>query len=327
MKLVKQFNTFLNNTVNINDDRLKTLNDRVDAISNFLSGAPVIGDMYIEVIPQGSMAHRTIIKPLPNHEFDADILLHLQPNENWEAKDYIQELYTAFRTSATYKDRLTRKSRCVRVQYAGDCHVDVVPFLERQPGLFYITNKDEGESGDYERTDPTGYTAWLDEQNRTTGGNLIKVIRLLKWLRDYKQTFTCRSVVLNILIGQRINSVHLLSDDKYYSDVPTTLVHALEDLRDYLNDYPTYMPMISDPACPELDYNHRWDNDQYLNFRQKVIFYAAKARAAYDEQDRTTSIKLWRELFGDDFGETTELSARTHGPRDQWRRAAATSGP
>lgn len=310
MKLVKRFNNFLDTSVNINDDRLKTLDDRVQAIDSFLSGAPVIGDIFIETVPQGSLAHRTIIKPLPGHEFDADILLHVEPQSDWVAKDYIEELYKAFRTSGIYKDRVTRKSRCVRVQYAGDCHVDVVPFIERSEGSYYITNRNEGDEGLYEQTDPLAYNEWLDMQSKITKGNLIKAIRLMKWLRDYKVTFTCRSVILNILLAERVNNVHLVQDANYYSDVPTTLVHLLEDLVEYLEPHAT-MPLIADPACPGVDYNHRWDEAQYLNFRSKIEFYAQCARAAYDEADLNQSIKLWQDLFGTGFGDlpTKSLAA------------------
>lgn len=305
MKLVKHFGNFLNDVVNIDDERLEILDKRVGSISDYLASAPVVGDAYIDVIPQGSMAHRTIIKPLNNHDFDADVLLHLEPQEGWMPKDYVEEVYKAFRLNGNYRDKVTRKNRCVTVQYANECHVDVVPFLELAPEQFFITNRNEGDDGAYEKTDPEGYTAWLDERNRITKGNLIKAIRLLKWLRDYKQTFTCKSVILNVLLAGRVNDINLLSDPNYYSDLPTTLVHLMEDLDSYLAAFPDYMPRIEDPTCPEVDYNHRWDNDQYLNFRNKISYYASKARAAYDEDDRSESIKLWRELFGEQFAPDT----------------------
>lgn len=301
MKLISHFGNFLNDVVNIDDERLEILDKRVGLISDYLATAPIIGDAYIDVIPQGSMAHRTIIKPLNNHDFDADVLLHLTPQDGWMPKDYVEEVYKAFRLNGNYKDKVTRKNRCVTVQYANECHVDVVPFLELASDQFYITNRNEGDDGTYERTDPEGYTGWLDDRNRIANGNLIKAIRLLKWLRDYKQTFTCKSVILNVLLAGRVNDANLMADPKHYSDVPTTLVHLLEDLRSYLDAYPDYMPRIEDPTCPEVDYNHRWDNDQYLNFRNKVDYYATKARAAYDEPDKSESIKLWRELFGYQF--------------------------
>ena len=322
MKLLSHFNNFLHDAVNIDEARLEVLDSRIGFISDYLETAPVVGDAFVDVIPQGSMAHGTIIKPFNGHEFDADILLHLRPQEDWLAKDYIEEVYKAFRLSGNYRNRVTRKNRCVTVQYANDCHIDVVPFLELQDGDFHITNRNEGEDGTYEQSDPTGYTSWLDERNRITGGNLIKSIRLLKWLRDYKQTFTCKSVVLNILIAGRVNDVNLLLDSKYYTDTPTTLVHLLEDLDAYLEPHFVYMPRIEDPTLPGVDYNHRWDNDQYLNFRKMIKYYATKARAAYDEPDRMKSIELWRELFGDQFASTVRTLSDIHGGIDVLTKAA-----
>jgi hypothetical protein len=307
MKLVGHFRPFLTETVNLDDARLKTLNDRVDIVAAFLETAPTIGDMFLGVTPQGSLAHRTIIKPLPDHEIDADILLELEPQGHWHPKDYVNETYTAFGSDGRFSSRVTAKNRCVRVKYASEMHIDVVPYVKFGDDG-YIMNREDGENGASERTDPEGYSEWLDDRSRITGGNLIKVIRLMKWLRDYKETFTCRSVILNLLLAERVTAARLAADPAYYGDVPTTLVHLLEDLSAYLQPYDTYMPRIVDPTCPEVDYNHRWDNDQYLNFRSKLASYATRARAALNEHDRDRSVALWQDLFGDDFASAKTLT-------------------
>jgi len=56
--------------------------------------------MFVEMIPAGSWAHRTIIKPVDeNDEFDADVLLSLEERDDCLPKDYIQGLYSAFRAA------------------------------------------------------------------------------------------------------------------------------------------------------------------------------------------------------------------------------------
>lgn len=73
MKLIKNFKKFLDQEVNLNRTRLKTLDERVTAITNFLSNAETFSSNYIDVIPQGSFAHKTIIKPVDEgDEFDAE---------------------------------------------------------------------------------------------------------------------------------------------------------------------------------------------------------------------------------------------------------------
>ena len=72
MKLLNYFKDFLDSTVNLNQTRLDLLDQRVQAIVSCLEDDSVIGTLIENHIPQGSWAHRTIIRPLPGDEFDAD---------------------------------------------------------------------------------------------------------------------------------------------------------------------------------------------------------------------------------------------------------------
>jgi hypothetical protein len=299
MKLIKHFDAFLINKVNLSDARIAQLDRRVTAVGNYLSGGDnVIANNYLELIPQGSYAHRTIINPVQaSDEFDADVLLSMKEVDGWDAEDYVQELYTVLRASSTYRDMVSRHDRCVKVDYANEFHIDVVPYLERHDEQF-ITNR---VTNTYELTNPEGFNEWLDEKNRIAGGRLVKVIRLLKFIRDYKNTFSVRSVILNILVGERINDVQLMADPDYYKDVPTALKNILQDLNDYLQANPT-LPLISDPSCPTESFNHRIDQDRYSNFRDEIAYYLEKVAAAFDEPDAELSKDKWREVFGSLFG-------------------------
>ncbi|MEZ0115145.1 hypothetical protein ABH920_009180 [Catenulispora sp. EB89] len=178
-----------------------------------------------------------------------------------------------------------------------------MPYLQRHDE-YYITNRDDNV---FELTNPEGFNEWLDEQNRITSGGLIKVIRLFKYLRDHKNTFSAKSVILTILLGGRVNDALLLSDPKHYADLPTAFVNILADLNEYLQANPT-MSNLTDPSCPTQNFNHRWDQDQYRNFRNKVKYYSDKASDAYADADRTSSIRKWHDIFGDDFASSaTEL--------------------
>jgi hypothetical protein len=299
VKLAKHFDAFLHNKVNLSDSRIETLDSRVEAVGNFLSnGADVIAANFIGLIPQGSYAQRTIINPVgTTDEFDADVLLDMEDLDDWEAADYVEELYRTFRGSSTYRDMVSRKSRCVTVNYAGDFHIDVVPYLTRH-GQRFITNRTENT---YELTNPEGFNEWLDEQNRLTSGRLVKVLRLLKYLRDYKNNFSVKSVVLTILVGGRVSSTALLADPNHYEDLPCAFLNLLTDLNTYLQANPT-MPSIDDPSCPTEDFNHRWNEEQYANFRNWVKTYTEWAEDAYNEPSVDGSYVKWRKLFGEAFG-------------------------
>ena len=305
VKLVKHFDAFLKHRVNLSDKRIEQLDARVSAVSKFLStGNDVIAENFVELIPQGSYAQRTIINPVAaNDEFDADVLLEMKEVSGWEPEHYVQELYTAFKSNATYKGMVARRTRCVVVDYANEFHIDVVPYVERHSD-HYITNK---KTNQFELTNPEGFTFWMDEQNRISSGRLVKVIRLAKYLRDFKNNFSVKSVILTILLGERVSDAALWSDPDHYKDIPSTLLNLFEDLDSFLQDH-ELMPSIDDPSCPTENFNHRWDESEYANFRKWIHIYAAWIRDAYDETDRDESYRKWRRLFGDEFGTHGEVT-------------------
>src|SRR5690606_4974396 len=129
MELENYFTAFLQNTVNLKQWKLNQLDGRVSAIVDALKKDAVIGALYQDHIPQGSWAHETIITPVGAlDEFDADFLLHIEEVPEWseKPKEYLREVRAAFKRNTTYQSMLQRKNRCVRIDYANDCHVDVV---------------------------------------------------------------------------------------------------------------------------------------------------------------------------------------------------------
>ena len=300
MKFVDDFESFLRVEVNLNPSRLDDLQDKVDAIETFVAGNGVFADMFLDLIPAGSWAHRLIIKPIQeNDEFDADVLLYVQEQPDWLPKDYIEKLYTEFRSSSAYRHLVSRKTRCLRINYAGQFHIDLVPYLERGTQR-YITNRlDPAGEGSFEASNPVTFTEWIDERQRFTNGTFIKVVRLAKYLRDFKSTFVCKSIILTTLLGNEVNEIEASVYPEKYRDVPSTFVTLLEKLAASL---PASMPAVMDPAETGDNFTDRYGDEwNYENFRSRIIYYSDKARLAYDESDRDKSIALWREIFGDSF--------------------------
>lgn len=302
------FHAFLADTVNLKPHKLEQLERRVEAITSAFQADPKMGSAYEGYTPQGSWAHQTIIDPVgPYDEFDADILLHLTRNPDWDGdpKRYLQNVRAAFKRTRTYSDKLIRKNRCVRIEYANDCHVDVVPSVTLADGRDVITCYSDNE---FEDTNPIGFANWMKERDDITKGQLRRVIRLFKWLRDYKNTFTCPSVIITVLLGESVRPWDLTAS---YGDLPSALLSLLETLDGRLQANPN-MPLIHDPSCPGLNFNHRWRQEQYANFRDWVSYYASVARAAYDRQgsDDEAALKSWQEMFGPEFAATGVIENR-----------------
>lgn len=294
MKHGRFFDEFLRDHVNLNPARLDRLNKSVKAVTEFLSKHL---DSYVGVEPQGSYGLKTIIRPVKEgQEYDADIQLHMKYEEDKEPKAYIQELYDCFRGNGTYKDKVHRKTRCVYLDYAGDFHLDVVPCVTKPDGSKRVCNK---ETNEFERTDGTGYRNWFNDKTRITHGNLKRVTRLLKFLRDHKGNFTAKSILLTTLIGMTVCGE---DDGDNFKSVSDALKTVSNRINEFLQGHPT-MPTIKNPVLPQEDFNRHWDQTKYRNFREKFAIYNEKINEAFDATEHDDSVRKWRAVFGDEFGE------------------------
>lgn len=220
MKHVDLFNDFLKDTVNLNDTRIKELETSTEAIKNAVRASAWEPHLH-GWMEQGSWAHKTIIKPVDQGEFDADLIVFVQSVVGWDAAKYIDTLYEAFKASNTYKDMVKRWSHCVTITYANDKKVDVAPVVVNRGGFerLEVSNRD---SNQFERSEPKQYTDWLVQRNGYSGSNSFrKVTRLIKYLRDIKTRFTCSSVLLTTILGYRISPAD--QGSAQFADTPTAL--------------------------------------------------------------------------------------------------------
>lgn len=296
MKHEKFFNQFMENEVNLNKSKLEKLQKRVTTIKDFLSNKL---DDYQKMEHQGSYGTKTIIKPPKDKDFDADIMIYVKEKEDFQPKEYIDEIYNLFKNNGNYKDIVGRKSRCVTLDYSGDFHLDIVPCIEKD-NQKSICNKNTNA---FEITDGTTYKEWLIEKNKNSNTYLKKVIKLLKYLRDIKTNFSCKSVLLTTLLGNQIKN------EESFSDLPVALKEISNRLNDFLQKNEE-MPIVENPVLEDEDFNRHWDENKYSNFREKFNLYVTKINDAFDETDCNESVKKWRKVFGDEFGKLEESKSK-----------------
>ncbi len=300
MLFIKAFDTFLAEEVNLNKSRIDTLVNRVTAIEGFITASswqPTI----TRYSRQGSWAHKTIIKPLGNGGFDADVLVIVEHVQGWNAEDYVLKLEEAFNGSGTYKDKAGLGNRCVTLEYSGNFEIDIVPCVINRPGRtsnFEVCNRRDNK---FEATDSEAYTRWLEQRNEWVGNDRFReVTRLLKYIRDVKLTFSCKSILLTTLIGERITHTDAYSQHIYFPDLPSalhTLVHRLDD---YLQAHPR-LHEIRNPVLPSENFIRHWDDDKYENFREMIHKYWEWIDDAYLETNEGESTRKWQKIFGDEF--------------------------
>lgn len=297
MKLIKHFSEFLRDTVNLNQTRIDTLDASVEAIKDFIRAADWTPRVW-KFVEQGSWAHNTIIRPVDGKEFDADLLVIIDSVEGWTAADYVTSLGDAFKASGVYKDKVEVWDYCVTIVYAGDRRIDVAPCVRsrRDTDRLEVCNRGENR---FEQTEPIKYTEWFNARNGYSGSNSFrKVTRLIKYLRDIRADFTCPSVLLTTLIGERIQWSDAGADA--FRDVPTTLRTIMGRLDDWLQLHDR-KPMVPNPELRSEDFAASLTDEEYEALRDSVNAIRTKVDAAYATKGTYDSILAWREVFGDKF--------------------------
>ena len=293
MKLNRRFREFLRDEVNPNRERLGRLYVGIRGVKRYLE-TNLRG--YQRIDRQGSLGLDTLIKPVrDDDEYDADIQVVMNPTPEWEPRDYFQALSETLAQNGNYADKIRLRTRCLTLDFAGDFHLDVVPRIT-EDGTHLICNR---ETNCFEPTDGTGFRDWFSDKSRITKVNLKRVVRLLKYLRDRQDNYVAKSIPLTTLAGNAIRSSD--QEEESVRTVANTLTTVLTRMDRYLQRNPT-MPRIENPALSSEDFNRHWDQDRYGYFRDRIHSHAAIAQEALASPSVEDSIRIWRRLFGEDFG-------------------------
>ncbi len=307
MEHASYFNEFLRDEVNLSAPKLDKLDARVGAVYDAIVNDETLADVITGKVPTGSWAHRMIVKPKPDGEYDADVLVEMVEVVGWEPKDYSNSLYNALHNHPTYsKQGHGRKCRCVYLKYAPEgnvaCHLDLVPFVTLADGRRVIVNRDKNEwEPGFGSTDPTAFADWVKRRDELTAGHFRRVVRLMKYLRNERGSFNgVRSVILTTVLGLQITEAAAFNSTDY-RNLPTALLTIVEDLNAWLQDRPNRPQPLANPSNDGTNFDHRWTDETYENFRDRIHSIALSMRAAYDEPDKAKSITAWKELFGGSF--------------------------
>jgi hypothetical protein len=122
------------------------------------------------IYPQGSKALQTTVKPLRRMEYDLDLVCEVRPSGH-SAMQLFDLVYTRLHENGTYRPILEKKKRCVRLNYAGNFHLDIIPARpdasRPSPSVLIPDRKLEA----WTRSNPKGYAAWF----HTRGGHIEKL--------------------------------------------------------------------------------------------------------------------------------------------------------
>ena len=164
-------------SIQLDDTRKGRMESAYNAIDSILSNDEIFWKkIKYEIYPQGSVKIGTTIKPQDNDEFDLDIVVHIYDDwKKYSASQIYSHLKRAISNNDKYKNKIELKNRCIRVNYSGDFHMDILPGIQE-----FSYDKDTIKIPDRElhgwtSSNPRGYAEWFLEK-----ADSVKILLLEK---------------------------------------------------------------------------------------------------------------------------------------------------
>ena len=191
-----------------------------------LENQPSVAALRPRIYPQGSMLLGTTVRPLVGDEYDLDVVSEFSCRpHSFETPTHALDLIEhTLRGSATYAPMVERKNRCIRLNYAHEFHLDILPACRDvvRGGTCIIVP--DRKLSEWTPSNPKGFAAWFDGRTRKLSRALDKAaeplpmpelahakpalklaVQLLKRMRDVRFRNSAApapiSVVLTTLAG------------------------------------------------------------------------------------------------------------------------------
>ena len=168
--------------VQLDSTRYERMKSSYEAVKNWIEDDEIFFKPYkYDLYSHGSVRILTTVKPIGKDEFDLDIAIHLQNNTPHTPQRIYNELKRRLEESKIYKPMIELKNRCIRLVYAGDFHMDILPGIQENAIDQNKLKVPDRGLGDWVSSNPRGYADWFIAK-----ANLVKESLLEKALRAEK---------------------------------------------------------------------------------------------------------------------------------------------
>lgn len=263
--------------------------DRYAAVCQWLEAdGSAVGAFSPTIYPQGSMRIGTTVKPFGRDEYDLDFVCELQfpVNKFRSPLQLLKLIELRLREHALYGPILEMKNRCVRLNYANEFHMDILPGCPDPSfggSCLFVPDR---KSQTWKNSNPKGYANWFESrcelvlkvlterrrlmakaepippQEATEEKAILKhVVQLLKRWRDVQFQRQPRLAPISMVLTT-------MAAQAYGGELSVT-----EALTSVLNNFVSLVASrtprvyVLNPANPREDLSERWnDAAQYRVF-------------------------------------------------------------
>ncbi|MDR7313779.1 nucleotidyltransferase [Brevibacillus nitrificans] len=124
----------------------------------------ILKEVDVDIYPQGSLRIGTTVRPLSQQEYDLDLVCELKLD--WGKHDALtvfEAVKQRMLENEMYAPMVEPKKRCVRLNYAGNYHLDILPACPTELSTSNSRVKVPDRSvEDWKDSNPKGFAGWFD---------------------------------------------------------------------------------------------------------------------------------------------------------------------
>jgi hypothetical protein len=288
--------------------------EKYTAVGNWIGGpGSPLDSLATAIYPQGSMALGTTVRPFDDGEYDLDLIFEVTRAQLSPA-DLHRVIERRLRDNQLYSVRLVSPCppRCIRLAYAGDFHLDIVPARTALLVGGTAIEVPDRELKCWIPNDPKGYAKWFenscgesglmqkatpqDVPSRVPSGQkppLKRAVQLWKRQRDIvfgDAKGAPSSIFLTTLAGTFYKGEALTANA-----LSNILVHTELSIR---TEWPNRIS-VTNPTNAAEDLCNRFSDDEYAAFAKWVGSFNQAIQKLIQTQGLEKIASVLEILFGE----------------------------
>jgi hypothetical protein len=298
--------------------------DRYHAIAKVIGGpnSPFSG-WDSNLYPQGSMRLRTTVKPIDNPH-DLDLVCEFEvPHDDVNPMELLDDMFKLFSEHGVYGGMVTKKNRCVRIEYKDEFWLDILPACRDDYNGGTCIQVPDRDKCHWKPSNPIAYAEWFKNASRRilvkfsdSRRELIIAEATVEPLPALQETEEKTMLQLVVQLLKRWRDVHYveseyppisivlttLAADIYAGEqsISAALLRVLDGIVARLDAAHAQGRRLQapNPVHPQEDFSERWDScpGAYLAFNDGIRKFAADWREVCQSQNNPG--RLAKSVFG-----------------------------
>jgi len=291
--------------------------ERYSGIGGYLDQHDRLAAFRPEIYPQGSVALGTTVKPKARQEHDVDLVCELEieavrVRNPVSILDLVQESIVQ---NGIYRPLVERKNRCIRLNYVGKFHLDILPAVRDRAAGGTCVLVPDCKAASWKPSNPKGYTSWFKSRCSFVPELLARAAALPRPESVEEKP----QLKLAVQLGKRARDVQFAGSDSAPRSIILTTLFAIH----YAGEQSTFdavcnivsrilssIPssgclVVLNPTNPKEDFSESWDDpNRYVAFIKFIRDFNSNLQSLKDARGIHSVKAILQGLFGEEVAKT-----------------------